>query len=134
MSSDPATTRKSNFMTPLDIAGLIKEYGLTGFCALLCGVVIFLFKLLQDSQKAYIGLLGQLSTQLQSSKQSSEDLEESQKSLIANLDQRHAAVLELSTRVQILSEKMTHGFGNIAQAQESFVRLIEYERRGGGRT
>jgi hypothetical protein len=121
-------------MTPLDIAGLIKEYGLTGFCALLCGVVIFLFKLLQDSQKAYIGLLGQLSTQLQSSKKSSEDLEESQKSLIANLDQRHAAVLELSTRVQILSEKMTHGFGNIAQAQESFVRLIEYERRGGGRT
>lgn len=121
-------------MGGLEITKLLHEYGSVGAIGLLCAVVAFLFKLLQDSQKAYIGLLGQLSTQLQSSKQSSEDLEESQKSLIANLDQRHAAVLELSTRVQILSEKMTHGFGNIAQAQESFVRLIEYERRGGGRT
>ena len=121
-------------MTGLEIASLIKEYGMTGFCALLCLVVAFLFRMLQDSQRAYIVLLGQLSTQLQASKESSENLEESQKSLIANLELRHAAVIELSTQVRIISEKMTHGFGNIAQSQESFVRLIEYERRGGGRS
>lgn len=120
-------------MDGITLAKIFQEYGLVGALGVLCAVVAFLFKLLQDSQKAYVELIGKLSTQLQANKEASESLEENQKSFLANLDLRHAAVVELSTQVRIVSEKMTHGFGNIAQSQESFVRLLEYYRQGGGR-
>lgn len=120
-------------MTGVEIAKILSDYGAIGAIGILCAVVAFLFKLLQDSQRSYVDLIQKLSAQIQANKDASESLEESQKSLFSNLELRHAAVVELSTRVQILSEKMTHGFGNTAQGQESVVRLLQYLTNGGGR-
>lgn len=120
-------------MTAIEIAGLLKDYGLQGFCALLVVAVIILFSRLQESQAAQIRLVERLVTALEAAKDASSRLEQAQRSLEATLETRGQTVGDLSQQIKILAEKMTHGFGNLGQSLESFVRLVERERDRGDR-
>ena len=115
-------------MTGIEIAGLLKDYGWPGACALLCLVVTVLFSRLQESQAAQIRLVERLVTALEAAKDASARLEDAQRSIGATLETRGQAVGDLSQQIKILAEKMTHGFGNLGQSLESFVRLVERER------
>lgn len=115
-------------MTGIEIAGLLKEYGWPGACALLCLVIVALYKTVQEAQAAQIRLVERLVTALEAAKDASTRLEQAQRSLEAALNTRGQTVGDVSQQVEILAEKMTHGFGNLGQSLESFVRLVERER------
>lgn len=115
-------------MTGIEIATLLKDYGWPGACAILCLVVVVLFSRLQDCHAAQISLIERLVTALEAAKDASSRLEQAQRSLEATLDTRGQTVGDLSQQIKILAEKMTHGFGNLGQSLESFVRLVERER------
>lgn len=118
-------------MPAVEIATLLKEYGWPGACALLCLVVAVLFSRLQGCHDAQIRLVERLVTALEAAKDASARLEDAQRSLTATLDTRGQTIGDLSRQVELIAEKMTHGFGNLGQSLESFVRLVERERDRG---
>lgn len=115
-------------MTGLEIASLLKDYGPWGLVGLFGVVIVALYNALQQCQAAQIRLVERLVTALEAAKDASARLEDAQRSLGATLDTRGQTVGDLSQQIKILAEKMTHGFGNLGQSLESFVRLVERER------
>ena len=90
--------------------------------------IVVLYRALQECQAAQIKLVERLVTALEAAKDASSRLEDAQRSLGATLETRGQAIGDLSQQLKILAEKMTHGFGNLGQSLESFVRLVERER------
>lgn len=65
---------------------------------------------------------------VEAAKDGAERSESAFRSLQALMETRGQALGDLSYQVGIVAEKVQHGFGNVAQSLESFVRLIERDR------
>lgn len=117
-------------------AGILLNQGVLGaLCVLLIlalGVAGVVIKGLYGDVKACNAVSledrRELIKAVEAAKDGAERSEDAFKSLQQTLETRGQAVAELSRQFEINAEKMTHGFGNLGQTLESFVRLIERER------
>lgn len=115
----------SNRVTTIDIAALLKEHAQLGAIAILCSVIAYLFKLLQDRQEKYnallervVGALADQKAALSASTAASHQIREA-------VDKLGEALGEQSIEFVKLATENRHGFANLSQGHAAIVTVLE---------
>lgn len=96
----------------------------------LCLVIRALFNKLEERGKYQTDITAQVARALVEASQSAEESNKVYVTVRETLTSRGQAVDELSHQVELLNEKMQHGFGNVSQSLSSLANLLEREFMG----
>lgn len=114
-----------NRVTTIDIAALLKEHGQLGTIALLSGVIVYLFKLLQDRQEKYNALLERVVEALADQKAAHSASTSASHQIREAVDKLGEALGEQSSEAIRLATETRHGIANLAQGQNAIAAVLE---------
>lgn len=109
-------------MTGVEIAGMLKDYGLAGYGAL---VTLALVKVYRDKEALSTGFLERLVKGLEAATDAAEGTKAALNELRALIDTSGKSVGDHSHQIAILVEKIIHGFGNTSAALDGVARRLE---------
>lgn len=115
-------------MTPVEYAGLLRDYGPWGIVAVLIGAVVYLHKGWQACQVDALRSVERLVTALEASKDAMERVEGALQGLRVTLDTRGQAVTDLARQVELVGLKVDHGHGNTSSALAGLLSAVNRER------
>ena len=114
-----------NRVTTIDIAALLKEHGQLGALAILAGVIVYLFKLLQDQQTKYNALLERVVGALGDQKAAHDASTSASRQIREAVDKLGEALSEQSSEAIRLATETRHGIANLAQGQNAIASVLE---------
>ncbi|KQP27492.1 hypothetical protein [Methylobacterium sp. Leaf100] len=109
-------------MTPMDFAGLLKEYGGWGLSAILMAALVKVYK---DKDALVSSHIERFIIAIEASKNSADGVKGALQELRSLIDTSGKAVGDHSHQIAILVEKVIHGFGNTTAALEGIARRLE---------
>lgn len=114
-----------NRVTTIDIAALLKEHGQLGTIALLSGVIVYLFKLLQDRQEKYNALLERVVEALADQKAAHSASTAASHQIRDAVDKLGEVLDEQSSEAIKLASDTRHGINNLSQGQNAIALVLE---------
>jgi hypothetical protein len=109
-------------MTGVEIAGILKDYGPWGLCAILMLVIA---KLYSDNQALSTGYIERVILGLNAATSASTSVQGALSELRHLIDASGKAVGEHSGHIALLVEKVQHGFGNTASAMQAVANELQ---------
>ncbi|MFK5596502.1 hypothetical protein ACFZ8E_05790 [Methylobacterium sp. HMF5984] len=109
-------------MTGVEIAGILKDYGPWGLCAILMLVIA---KLYRDNQALSTGYIERVILGLNAATSASTSVQGALSELRHLIDASGKAVGEHSGHIALLVEKVQHGFGNTASAMQAVANELQ---------
>ena len=114
-----------NRVTTLDIAALLKEHGQTGAIALLAGVIVYMFKLVQGLHRENSVLLERVLSALADQKTAHTASTAASQQIREAVDKLGDALGEQSSETIRLATETRHGIANLAQGQNAIASVLE---------
>lgn len=124
---DQAATKATDALLDKGVLGVVCVLFLLGL--IVSGLVIrALYKDLQSCNAVALTDRSKLIEAMVAVRETGERTHEALTSIRATLETRGQGMADVSHQVEIVAQKVQHGFGNVSQALESFVRLLDAGR------
>ncbi|GEM_PF-5790509 len=109
-------------MTGIELAGILKDYGPWGLCAILMLVIA---KLYRDNQTLSTGYIERIIAGLDAATGAAGSVQTALNELRALIDASGKASGENSHQIAILVEKVQHGFGNSVSTMQAVANELQ---------